>query len=271
VTRIGIALSVLAAIAGLEQAAHAECAWPDWLGTPSGVTVPPSGTLYRYTGDGVIEAVPYQAASGALSIDGGWNDATFHVDPAWTPPEEPPRAVTILHSEYSWTCSEQDAAAIQLDQPVAAVRVFWARDGQRNETVVVPKPIRSAVGVPAAVVLLGKVDCAGETVPVADLMAGAVVKMTAIRFDGSEVQIEGLPTLLDLDDLPREKQQRAVSLLEPAPPLMVNASPPVRHRPRTSGIVILALLGGAIVWGARRGFLGAIEPLVKIPPARARR
>jgi hypothetical protein len=270
VTGIRITLATLAALAGLEHAAHAMCAWPDWLGTPSGVTVPPSGTLYRYTWDGV-EPVPYTAASGVLTVDGGGDDATFRVDPTWAPPDRAPRAVTILHSQYSWTCSEQDAAAIQLDQPVAAVRVFWARDGQRHETLVVPKPMRSAVGVPAAVILLGKIDCAGETIPVADLMAGAVVKMTAIRFDGSEVQIEGLPTLLDLDDLPREKQQRAVSLIDSAPPLIVNASPPVRHRRHTSGLIILALLGGAVFFGARRGFLGAIEPLVKIPRARARR
>jgi hypothetical protein len=270
VTGIRITLATLAALAGLEHAAHAECAWPNWLGTPSGVSVPASGTLYRYTGDGV-EAVPYQAATGVLTLDGGWDPATFPVDPTWTPPSEPPRAMTVLRSQDEWTCSWEDAAAIQLDQPVAAVRVFWARDGQRHETIAVPRPIETDAGIPAAMILLGKINCSGENVPLADLTAGVVIKMTAIRFDGSEVQVEGLPTILDLDDVPGGIKHRAIPLLESAPPLIVNASPPVRHRRHTSGIIILTLLGGAIFFGARRGFLGAIEPLVKIPRARARR
>jgi len=267
-TSIRVALATLTVLGGLEAGAHAMCGEPDWYGTPSGVTLPAQGTLYRHTGDGVT-AVPYRA-SAELVVGEDGREARFPIDPAWQPPARAPRAVTVLRSTFAWTCSSQDAVAIQLDQPVAAVRVFWARDGRREETLVVPRPIDTATGVPAAVILLGKIDCAGENVPVEDLERGVVLALTAIRPDRSEVRVEGLPTLVDLDDLPLDKgYTRAVSLVAAPPALLVDAVPPVRRR-GTSGALVLALLGGAIVVGARRGRAGATEPLIKVPRAKVR-
>jgi hypothetical protein len=266
-----IAIASLALLVGTEVAAHAECAAPDWFGTPSGVALPAQGTLYRNKYDGVVP-VPYHA-SGSLTVGAHWNQQTYPIDPLWEAPASAPRVVTIMRSRYSWTCSEQDAVAMQLNQSVAAVRVFWAYDGQRHEQLVVPRPVQTRTGVPAAVILLGKIDCAGENIPVSALESGVVLGMTAIRFDGSEVRVDGVPSMVALGDLSVEKKQIAVSLLQETwndAPVQVSASPPLR-RSGGHGVLILTLLGGAIVIGARRGRASANEPWVKVPGARARK
>jgi hypothetical protein len=201
--------AVLIAFVAFELAADAKCARPMWLGTPAGTTVPPRGTMYRQTGERA-EPRPYQAALGAFVVSAGSSEL-FIVDPAWKPPVDPPRVVAILRRKYKWTCSHTNAAAIQLDQPVAAVRVAWTYEGQSHETIVAPLPERTRNGVdlPSAWILLGYVSCTGQTMSTFALEAGVTVDMTAIRVDGSEVKVEGLPPILDFDDLPFEREKMA--------------------------------------------------------------
>jgi hypothetical protein len=198
-------LALVATFAVLEYAADAKCARKSWLGTPEGTPVPPAGTLYRTSGASVTK-VPYETALGALVVTVG--SERFIVDPTWTPPADPPRVVAMRHVEHGWTCSSTDAAMLTLDQPVAAIRVSWTREGKAHESLVVPRS-RRALDRPS--ILLGKVGCAGSTFSVAELEAGVALEMTAIRFDGSEVEVEGLPPVLDLDELPRPEKLAAAT------------------------------------------------------------
>jgi hypothetical protein len=180
-----------------------------WLGTPAGTTVPPRGVMYRQSGEEATK-VEYQAAPGALVVEVFYH-SKYIVDPAWKPPVDPPRVIAMRHRKHRWTCSWSDAAEIRLDQPVAAVRVVWTRDGTSHERILAPQPVRIRGGVelPFAEVVLGKLNCSGFTFSVSDLEAGVAIEMTAIRFDGSEVRVEGLPPILDLDELPDGREKTA--------------------------------------------------------------
>jgi len=125
-------------------------------------------------------------------------------------------------------------------------------------------------------ILIGQVSCSAENVAADDLRAGVIFGLMAIRRDGSEVPVEGVPTLLDLDDLPREKpppprDPNELVMTHCHPPLLTgeeHASSPRPREPGPSGVIAIALVGAAVAFGARRGFVGAGESHVKIPRAR---
>jgi hypothetical protein len=185
---------------------------------------------------------------------------------------EPVHAVAVQRSQYDGACGPQDAVRIRLDQHVEAVRVFWARGGQRHETTV-QAPRREWL---STTILIGQVSCSEENVPADDLRAGVIFGLVAIGFDGSETPVEGVPTLLDLDELPREKppppRDPNEVVLTRCPPGFVtrtwSPSPPRPHEPGPSGVIAIALVGAAFAFGARRGFVGAGDSHVKIPRAR---
>jgi hypothetical protein len=246
-----------------------------WLGTPEGVTVPAAGVMYRSVA-GMAQAVRYEAAGAAhvdiVEVEG--RAVRFAVDAGWQAPAAAPRALTMRRSIASVGqvgCEGEDALAIQLDQPVAAVRVFWASGGERHERILAPRPLVAAGGGPAAELVLGRVACAGEVVPVAHLQQGVVLGLTAIRHDGSEVPIDKVPTMVDLDEVPTVAGRiRALAVLGRVP---AGARPAVPGRPAApawAGVLPLVLIGGAVAVGARRGRAAAAADEV-LPPAKARR
>jgi hypothetical protein len=185
---------------------------------------------------------------------------------------EPVHAVFVQRSQYDGMCGGQDAVRIRLDQHVEAVRVFWARDGERHETTV-DAPRGEWI---TTTILLGRVSCAGENVFADDLRAGVVMGLMAIWPDGSETPVEGLPTLLDLDELPREKpppprdpDELVVTHCGPIYPVETLYGPWPRE-PGPSGAIALVLVGGAIAVGSWRGALGGRAPRMKVKIPRAR-
>jgi len=255
------------------RSAAAECGAPAWHGTPGGVGIPPTGVLYHYDSRVGEEARPeqYDAADATemVRVD-EWYTQRYKIDHAWQPPREAPRVLAMQRSKYQWSCSDQDALAIQLDQPVAAVRVFWATPEGTNEMIIVSEPTTTFSGQPASVLLLGEPACIGENVPVADLERGVVLGLTAIRHDGSEVTVSGLPTISDLDDFPRAGRVIPLGFGIVGDDAVAVAVPAAPWRPRTHGAVPIVLVLGAVVFGARRGLAGATSRVV-LTRARARR
>jgi hypothetical protein len=260
-----------AGVLGWAAPAAAACATPSWLGTPEGVAVPARGVMYRFDGETAHE-VWYDARGDAeLRLDDGWGQRRFPVDDAWRAPVQAPRVLTMERSTLALTCSSEDALAIQIDQPVAAVRVFWSTGDFRGETIVVPRPTETPTGMPAALLLLGKIGCAGETVPVADLERGVVLGLTAIRHDGSEVPIDKVPTIVDLDEVSTSpRRARAVAILDRTGTAVMRAAPVRRAIAPWAGALPLILVVGAVVIGVRRGRAAAQPPEV-LPRATARR
>ncbi|MCB9572153.1 MAG: hypothetical protein H6709_08680 [Kofleriaceae bacterium] len=294
---------VAAAAAALAWGAHAApaaatCSRLRWLGTAPGTALPPNGVLYATTRsyDPVVAAFAGAAGTARVVDDGGahglavvelsyaavadqvsvgvTDDAslTFPVDPAWAAPADPPRVVSMGRSQLHGTCTSQDAVAIQVDQPVAAFRVRWytAAAGWTDRVIV---PQTSGVPGETPRLLLGSVDCGPDTVPVEDLAAGVVLDVRAIRFDGSEVAVTGVPSLLALGDL----GPFAVVQVVPEAWLRAPTAPeagPVAPSPTRSGhgAVVLGLLLGAVALGARRGHRLAVARVDdELPRARARR
>jgi len=255
------------------RSAAAECGAPAWHGTPGGVGIPPTGVLYHYDSRVGEEARPeqYDAADATemVRVD-EWYTQRYKIDHAWQPPREAPRVLAMQRSKYQWSCSDQDALAIQLDQPVAAVRVFWATPDGTNEMTIAPRATTTPSGQPASVLLLGKLDCTGENVPVADLERGVVLGLKAIRHDGSEVTVSGLPTITDLDDVPKTGRVSPLGFGRIDDDAVAVTVPAAPWRPRSHGAVPIALVLGAVVFGARRGFASAASRVV-LPKARARR
>lgn len=263
-TAIGLGIFGVAAVADAGRA-EAECATPSWYGTPAGVTVPAQGVVYRFAGPSTEATMQRYDAAGAREMG-------YAVDPDWAPPAEAPRVLAIEHAKWRWTCSSEDVLAIQIDQPVAAVRVFWATSDGQHEMIVAPQPRETPMGRPAAILKLGKIDCGGANIPVEDLERGVVLGLTAIRNDGTEVAIDGVPTIVALDDFPTST--RAVSplgfevIVEDVAKISDSREP---RRPRTNGAMPIALVLGAIVLGARRGIAGARASDVELPSAITRR
>jgi hypothetical protein len=259
-----VLVGLLILAAGAERA-EASCIRPEWIGTPAGVTVPEKGVLYRFSAlEGAEARMERYDAAGAEALG-------FVVDEEWAPPAEAPRVLAIQHSKYAWTCSDENALAIQLDQPVAAVRVFWATSEGQREMVVAPRPRETPKGRPASVLLLGGINCAGENIPVADLERGVVLGLTAIRFDGSEVAIDGVPTIVAFDDYPVSKNGVSPLGFDAVVEEVAQVADAEPWRPKTNGAFPIALVLGAIVLGARRGIAGARACEVKLPSATAKR
>lgn len=292
-------------LGGLADRASAMCGTPAWLGTAPAVEVPERGVLYAASADDALAslalegapatwrvervdgpdgfdvvALHYEARDGAVldvGPGGGAGGAGLRVSEAWSAPAASPRVVSLGRSRHAWSCSQEDAVAVQVDQPVAAFRVRWFAGGAWSEAIVPPMASDQAPSTP--VLLLGKVDCAGETVPVDVLVAGAVVDVTAIRLDGSEVAVDGLPPVVDLDDLPPFTE---ITYVDPHRAMVlagvinaVEVGPtlgPARPRGPRTGAIALGLVGVAALFGLARGrALAAATGRARLPVAMLRR
>jgi hypothetical protein len=190
------------------QRADAMCGSPRWVGTESSA-VPTRGALYVY--DDILEYKPHQqevswngtpgvavqskVAKAVVRIDYAGvagselvvNGVAYRLTAEWRAPVETPSVVRWWHHEHKWTCSSSDTLNVEISQPTAAVRVRWTFEGETTETIV---PARRSV------LELGKIDCGGTTLDPEELDTGGHLELTAIRVDGSEVPIRGLPATI---------------------------------------------------------------------------
>ncbi len=271
---------LVAAIASLALAptAHADCAIQKWIGTPDGTTIPEHGSLYvfdeddpwgyrsnPYAGDESVEfsdRVPHRwvetrisdnvvridyAAGLASTVTVGvrWDKLTYAIDPTWTAPAEAPRVLQYWHHQAEWTCSHSDGWMFQIDQPTAAFRIRFTRLDDIGNSIEYVEPAH--VGEHGRSVLeIGKHDCIGQpTIAPETLAEGGILELYAIRFDGTEVQVTGLPDMLKTSDMRTSDggidEAIGYAPLPPAPP----PAPPVITNAR-SGDAFLVIAGAGV-------------------------
>ncbi len=273
------------------QDARASCGIPTWVGTPDATHVPTSGVVYLHDEALGWDSVP-EPIEDFLQVEWvGGSGATIHVrrvertvasieydgpagsrlrvydrydtvraeyvlDAAWQASPQPPRVLQYWREQSEWTCSWSDSLMIQIDQPTAAVRVRWTVNGHSVDYIEALQ-----IDGPKAALELGKINCGGENMPLEQLLAGGEMELFAIRLDGSEVPIQGMPRRVALADLSGIEGHLAhaftiVATQEPLAELMRHAR--VGERPsrgRGLGIVILVLAALGVVgalWLIRR-------------------
>jgi len=263
--------------------AQADCGIPQWMGTADGTAVPFTGSLYIYDeslgfgGRTTVAAeeqpwveVAWDGKPGETSFTRigeavarldytgfpgttmkvhlkQWDDTfSYHLEAQWRASTKQPRVLQTWHHTSAWTCSWADSLMIQLDQRAAAVRARWTYGGKTTEWVVPPRTERSKV-----VVELGKINCGSTTLAPQQLAAGGKLELFAIRFDGSEVPITGLPTRISTKYVRDDERglDAALTLVSLDEPKLAAAAP--RKVSKWIGVAALLLLGCGLILGFR--------------------
>src|ERR1700733_6176415 len=231
---------VLLAVVCARSTAHAECGVPTWIGTSTAEALPLHGSLYMFQSAVRVVVPPPELAwvgprgetlvvaisDNVIRIDYDGHGATglevrprfgdphrFELSPRWTAPAAPPRVLQYWHHASTWTCSSSDSLMIQLDQATAAVRARWTFDGKTDEWLVPARSddTRSAIE-------LGKLNCAETTIPPDQLRRGGHLELVAIRLDGTEVPVTGLPPEIAIADMPTSEDGIDHAMIVPPAP-----------------------------------------------------
>lgn len=258
----------------LAPSAHAECAKPKWIGTPTGTTIPEHGSLYifeeDYRGDSFAhmekiefsDGVPHRwettrisdrvvrvdyAAGLASTVTAGirWDSVTYSIDPAWRAPAHAPRVLQYWHHASEWACSYADSWLVQVDQPTAAFRVVFTPNDDISMPVEYIEPAQTGAD-GRSVLEIGKHDCVSSTkISPETLARGGVLELYAIRFDGSEVAVTGLPATMKTSEMRTSSGhvQDAIGYA-PLPPAPPPAPPTVTNA--ASGHAFLVIAGAGV-------------------------
>jgi hypothetical protein len=216
----GLGLTV-ALVLSVSHRAEADCGRETWVGTPTGASIPAKGSLYVFDGwldfrapksrvGGPIVAetrvgenvlrLDYVTKADELELAGRDNPSLFQVNRGWKAPAASPRVIQYWHHVSSWECSSSDSVMLQIDQPTAAFRVFWQFEDHPTRQLVLPA--RTAAN-NVSVLELGKINCVGAPfIDPAELASGGKLVVVAIRFDGSEVLVTGLPITISTAKMP---------------------------------------------------------------------
>ena len=212
------------------QVARASCGIPGWVGTADGAHVPTRGVVYIHdeamgwdvqpVGDflkvewvGVsgatisvrrveasVASIEYEGPAGArLRVFNRYDTqlAEYVLDDTWHAPLMEPRVLQFWHYLDEWTCSWGHSLLIQIDQPTAAVRVQWTTNGHSVDYIEAVQTEGDK-----RVLELGKINCGDQNMPLEQLLEGGDIELFAIRNDGSEVPIAGMPRHVALSKLP---------------------------------------------------------------------
>ncbi len=263
----GVALAV-----GLlaSSRAEAECGNPHWVGTPTGASIPQTGSLYLFdaslayseikerggpivrqtkVGDMVVR-LDYVTRADELELKDDYDPMLYNVHATWKPPAAAPRVIQYWHQVSEWTCSQTDTLMLQIDQPTAAFRVVWEAKGQAGRDFVFPARTSENN---ISVLELGKLDCVGvPTIDPAELAAGGRLTLFAIRFDGSEVAVTGLPATISTKEMPTTADgiSRAIGYQAGSEPIA--PVPPADHDWPFHLFLLLLIPAGALLWVALR-------------------
>lgn len=256
-------------VAALTPDAHADCGYQGWVGTPTGASIPSSGALYVFDGSLADELkapsgpivkrtqvgpnvvrLDYVTKADELEISHAYEPTILQVNPAWKAPAAAPRVIQYWHHKSEWTCSHSDSLMLQIDQPTAAFRVYW-QSGDR--------PVRQMV-VPAktsdnniSVLELGKLDCvAGSSIDPDELAAGGKLVLMAIRYDGSEVAVTGLPQTISTAKMVTSEDGLGRAIGFPAGTEPTASVPPVDHDFPFHMFLLLLIPAAALVYVAAR-------------------
>ena len=238
--------AVLVTLAAGWRTAAAECA-PNWIGTPSGAAIPPTGALYVFDHDLGSGRVPAWTVSGDGRVE--WSvtivgpnvaridyatEGRFLEVTAQSPTGMSARAGTPAHARYPvrvdwradrmmrpavsffkhdagtiWDACSFDLLALEIPQPAAAFRVHW-RHGNHDIVRIVPaRPRRMLDNRDAMVLELGQIDTGIATIEPQQLYAGGALALTAIFLDGSELPVTGAPEWIHMR--PEDRAVRAIT------------------------------------------------------------
>jgi hypothetical protein len=279
--------------------AHSNCGLgPRWFGTSSGTAIPERGVLYAAgahapdvgLGPGVrvrrawlprrtypppdlgsllVDDLPpllgvavvalHYDATGTDVVETDWG-ARFAVSKTWTPPQARPRVVSTTRHRRQWTCGFEYTIDLRIDQQVAGFRVRWHDGAAWSEQILPPAAHRQGT-----VLHLGELACGGLTLPLAALERGVRLDLRAIRFDGSEVAVSGLPWLVRLDDLVMTSDIDSNAVFDHAdrPALPAPGGAPAWPRLRivwVGGVLALLVAGAIVARRRRRPHVAVVAP-----------
>jgi len=292
--KLALTFAAIAA-ASAPHLAQAECANPHWVGTPPGTRLPTKGSLFVYDGslsyrgnemppidahwtgmqpksvrqtrvsENVIRYDFEATLPATLELDrDAWEPRRFGFDPSWHAPRLAPRVLQYWHHVYQWTCSNADSVMFQIDQPTAAFRVSW-KAGLHTAELVIPAKTDDDN---RSVLELGKPNCASANLDPDELLAGGTLTITAIRLDGSEIAVTGVPDFVSTKQMPTDTSgiDRAFRLgvvdsdsddEVVTPPAIEETS----ESPLIGGFAVIVCLLGALI-GLRAGRkVNAVMPL----------
>jgi hypothetical protein len=230
---IWVRLLVAATMLASAARAEATCAPQFWVGTPDGSSIPSSGALYVFSNartltgdyfDGIsvraqpaitwvgttgtaqqtevspnVIRVSYRGEPGSeLLIGGEFGTARFKITDSWRAPATAPTVHKIEHVDTGGGCPSQNVLNFTLDQVSAAIRVRWTVEDATSEWVL---PAKNAL------VSIGRRSCGGSTVPQHQLEVGGHLELTAIRVDGSEIAVRGVPSVISFNDAPKRTRR----------------------------------------------------------------
>jgi hypothetical protein len=285
--RVLVLLGGLLGVLLAHQEARADCAIPRWIGTASGTAVPFVGSLYVYdeslgwgddgrvkpladvsweggkagdvtytrVGDTVVRLDYVGFPGTTLKVQFPWDETySYPLVQSWRPATRAPRVLHTWHHVSSWACSSTDTLMIQIDQRVAAVRAVFtyrgplpeaSEDDYVREVILPARAERSKV-----VIELGKINCGSASIDPEYLRRGGKLELWAIRFDGSEAKIEGLPDRVATGEMPDDERgiDGAFTLVSTDAPAAAAKLP---STPRWIPFAALLLLGGAVIIGWR--------------------
>ncbi len=276
-----VRLLVAATVLASGARAEAMCAPQFWVGTPDGSSIPSSGSLYVFsnaytlTGDypdrsrvraplainwfgtpGTIQQtevspnvikVSYRGEPGSeLHLGAGFGSARFKITDSWRAPATAPTVRKIEHDDSGGGCPAWNVLAFTLDQPTAAIRIRWTYEGATSEWFL---PANDRL------VRIGRRSCGGSTVPQHQLEVGGQLELTAIRVDGSEVAVRGVPSVISFNDAPkRARHDELEDALLPASALksQTTGRPTDRGERILLSMLLLVANFGVTAWWLRR-------------------
>jgi hypothetical protein len=204
----------------------------------------PAGSVTQTELADYVVRIDYEGLEGSELVVNG---VDYPLVRDWRSPARAPRVIRYWHLQNHWACSSTDSLSIEIDQPTAAIRARWTHDGATTEWVV-PAWGRA----PAPVVELGKINCGGTTLPPAELRKGGRLELFAIRVDGSELPIAGLPKFIFTPMLPTIGFEQEEDFILDAP-----------AEPERSGRYLYLLGGLALLVGAALALWRARERATK--------
>lgn len=256
-------------LVSIAQHADADCGNPHWVGTPTGASIPQRGSLYLFdgaiadgeelkhrggpikaetkVGPGVVK-LDYVTQADELELADAYEPTLLNVNPMWRPPAAAPRVIQYWHQVSAWTCSSSDLVWLQIDQPTAAFRVVWEAKHKPARQFVFPAHTgdNNVSALP-----LGKLNCVGEpTIDPEELAAGGRLALFAIRYDGSEVAVTGLPQTLSTTQMPTTEDgiERAIGYQRGSEP--TSSVPPTQHDFPFYLFLLLLIPATAVGWVA---------------------
>jgi hypothetical protein len=200
-------------------------------------------------GDSVVR-LDYVTKADELEIADTFEPTILQVNPTWKAPAAAPRVVQYWHYEAEGGCSNSDSLMLQIDQPTAAFRVYWQSGELPVREMIIPAKTRENN---VNVLELGKMYCVGESsIDPAELAAGGTLVLMAIRYDGSEVAVSGLPQTISTAKMATSEDGLDRAIGFPAGTEPTASVPPVDHDFAFHMFLLLLIPTAALVYIAAR-------------------